>query len=350
MRRALQLARRGGALVRPNPMVGAVLVHQGRIISEGYHHQYGQAHAEADCLNRLPAALRRLLPQSTMYVTLEPCAHYGKTPPCALRLVQEGVGAVVIAHPDPFAGVNGRGIQILEEAGIRVSSGLLQPEAAWLNRRFFTFHTRMRPYIVLKWAQSAQGFMAPPGLSRLQLSNAHSRQLTHRWRTSEAAILVGYRTALADDPQLTARYWAGPQPLRIVLDRGLNLPRSLKIFDDQAHTWVVNEQREGQEGHIRYLRLPFDRLLQQNLLAALHQARILSLIVEGGAATLEGFISKGLWDEARVFTAAASLTDGLHAPALPGACLAARFALEDDTLQLLQPAHTPYPYTAGMDF
>lgn len=329
-------------------MVGAVLVHEGRIIGEGWHRQYGQAHAEVNCLESVPQADKALIPESTMYVSLEPCAHHGKTPPCALRLVTENVKNVVVANIDPFEKVGGRGIEILNGAGIPTETGILEREGAWLNRRFFCFHRQQRPYIILKWAQSQNGFMAPADKSRLQLSNTHSRQLVHKWRTEESAIIVGHATALADNPSLTARYWQGPQPLRIVPDKDLKLPHSLALFHTDAETWIINRHKEATEGHIQYVQLPFYENLLPQLLTRLYEAKKLSLIVEGGAALLQSFIAEGLWDEARVFSTPAVLPDGLPAPQLTNATEAFTIGLGGDDLHVYTHIQTQYPYTPGM--
>jgi diaminohydroxyphosphoribosylaminopyrimidine deaminase/5-amino-6-(5-phosphoribosylamino)uracil reductase len=329
-------------------MVGAVLVHEGCIIGEGWHRQYGQAHAEVNCLESVRDADRHLIPESTMYVSLEPCAHHGKTPPCALRLVAEKVRKVIIANIDPFEKVGGKGMQILNEAGIETVSGILDTEGAWMNRRFFCFHRQQRPYIILKWAQSQNGFMAPAGKTRLQLSNKHSRELVHKWRTEESAIMVGHATAVADDPQLTARLWQGPQPLRIALDKDLKLPHSLALFNDEADTWIINRHQEATEGRVRYVQLPFYENLLPQLLTRLYEANRLSLIVEGGAALLQSFIAAGLWDEARVFTTPVVLPDGLPAPQLTNAAAAFTTTLDTDRLHVYTHIHTQYPYAPGM--
>jgi diaminohydroxyphosphoribosylaminopyrimidine deaminase / 5-amino-6-(5-phosphoribosylamino)uracil reductase len=301
MQRCLELAALSQGYTAPNPMVGAVLVYGDRIIGEGRHQHYGQAHAEVNCFDSVAATDRHLVPMSTMYVSLEPCAHYGKTPPCALRIIKEGVKQVVICNPDPFASVDGRGIQQLAEAGVKVSSGVMAAAGEWLNRRFFTFHRQQRPYIILKWAQTADGMFTPADRSRLQLSDAFSQRLVHRWRTEEAAIIVGARTALRDNPRLQSRLWSGPQPLRIALDRNLSLPGTYHLLDDSSPTWMINNLKTEQLNNIRYIRMPQGPDLLPALLQELYRAGKLSLIVEGGMHLLEQFIAAGLWDEAPVF-------------------------------------------------
>ena len=349
MRRCFELSQRAKGHTSPNPMVGAVLVHDGRIIGEGWHEQYGKAHAEVNCLESVLPADKALIPDSTMYVSLEPCAHYGKTPPCALRLVQERVKEVIIANTDPFEKVSGNGISILKEAGAIVQTGLLENEGLWLNRRFFCFHRQRRPYIILKWAQSAEGFIAPADRSRMQLSNHFSSMLTHRWRTEEAAILVGYNTALNDNPQLTARQWPGPQPLRIVIDRQCRLPHTLHLFNQEVPTWIINSEKDKTEGNLHYIRLPFDHTLLPALLERLHAASKLSLIVEGGAALLESFVREGLWDEARIFKTPVSIKTGIHAPILTESHLNTEITLACDRLQVYTRTSGQYPYVPGME-
>ncbi len=349
MRRAILLAFRGRGYVSPNPMVGAVLMHEGRIIGEGWHERYGEAHAEVACFNSVMESERQLIPQSTMYVTLEPCAHRGKQPPCAHRLVQEHVKRVVVAIKDPFPEVSGRGIAILREAGIDVKVGCCEPEARWMCRRFLSVQEKGRPYVVLKWAQSADGYMAPSDRSRIQLSNHFSQTLVHRWRTEESAIMVGYKTALADNPQLTARLWQGPQPLRIFPDRHLKLPATHHLLDNATPTWVLNSIRE-QQGITSFLKLPFDESFLGRLLNCLKEAGKNSLFVEGGAKLLSSFIIGGLWDEARVFTTLSTIGAGVRAPHLNQARLAGSALAGDDTLQLWQPAESHFPYTPGAIF
>jgi diaminohydroxyphosphoribosylaminopyrimidine deaminase/5-amino-6-(5-phosphoribosylamino)uracil reductase len=284
-----------------------------------------------------------------MYVSLEPCAHYGKTPPCASRLVKEQVKEVIVCNVDPFEKVGGKGMKILQDAGIKTTTGVMNAEGLWLNRRFYCFHQQKRPYIILKWAQTHKGFIAPLNRTRYQISNESSKQLVHKWRIEEDAIMVGYNTALHDDPQLTARLWKGKQPLRIVLDKQLQLPSTLRLFDGEADTWVVNEQREELRGSISYKKLSFDNLLP-GLMAELHSAAKLSVIVEGGAHLLNSFIAAGLWDEARVFIADKDLEEGIAAPLLNTADMAQQQELGADTLQLFVNGRSAYRFVNGMDF
>lgn len=319
MRRCLELAAMGSSYARPNPMVGAVLVHEGRIIGEGYHRRYGEAHAEVRCLASVPEALKGCIPSSTMYVSLEPCAHYGKTPPCADRIVDEKIPRVVVGCRDPFAEVSGRGIARLTAAGVDVITGVEEAACRELNRRFFVFHEKKRPYVVLKWARSPDGFVALPGYRSVRISSPVTDRLVHRWRGEEAAILVGSRTAEYDDPELTNRLWSGQDPLRIVLDRSGRLPEHLRLFQGPAPTWVFTREVRRRKGNVEWLSVfPPQRFLEE-VLGILHDRKVLSVLVEGGAAILGAFIAAGLWDEARVITGHDFLREGLAAPVLPGA-------------------------------
>ena len=349
MNRCMELAQLAKGHTAPNPMVGAVLVHGERIIGEGYHHYYGADHAEVNCLSNVADADKYLIPESTMYVNLEPCAHYGLTPPCANRIVKEEIKQVFIANEDPFPKVSGRGIDILNNADIQVFTGLGRQEGAWLNRRFFCFHRQQRPYIVLKWAQTNDRFIAPADRSRYQITGAESQALLHKWRTEEGAIMVGATTALNDNPHLTARLHNGRQPLRIALDRNLQLPRTHNLFNDEAPTWIINEREETQAGNVHFIKLVFDDTLLHQLMQRLYTAKILSLIVEGGAAVLDSFIAAGLWDEARIFTGPHDMGEGIPAPLLPVGVPELSAFSGADTLQLYVNDKSAYPYVHGME-
>lgn len=349
MSQCFALAQKGRGLTAPNPMVGAVLVYNDVVIGEGWHHHYGGDHAEVNCLKSVSRAERHLIPGSTMYVNLEPCAHHGKTPPCANRLVKEKVGQVVIANTDPFPKVSGRGIEILQQAGIPVTTGVREQDGLWLNRRFFCAHTNKRPYIILKWAQTLDGFFAPADRSRFQISGAYSQLLVHKWRTEEAGVMVGSTTARNDNPQLTARLLPGRQPLRIVLDRKLALPHSHHIFDGSATTWIINELQESATGNVHYVRVGFDSTLLTQLMARLYDASILSVIIEGGAALLDTFIQSGLWDEARIFTGNCNLSEGIPAPRLQDETLAFNSFVDRDKLGVFIHKNSPYTYVQGME-
>lgn len=329
MARCLQLAQLGAGHVAPNPMVGAVLVHEGRIIGEGYHRHYGQGHAEVNCVASVRPEDRHLISQSTIYVSLEPCAHHGKTPPCADLIVQEGIPECVIGCVDIFAKVAGKGIARLEAAGVRVKTGVLEAECKALNRRFFTFHGLQRPYVVLKWAQSSNGFIAAEGGRPVRISHPVTDRLVHKWRSEEAAILVGAKTAQGDNPRLNNRLWSGRQPLRIIIDLNDKVPASHQVYDKSQPTVFVTTKAKPDQDHI--LVDGVQSLLPQ-LLQELHARSVQSVLVEGGAYTLQHFINDGLWDEARVITGANPLPIGVVAPTLHGAVLEDALTLETDRL------------------
>ncbi|MGN6637538.1 MAG: bifunctional diaminohydroxyphosphoribosylaminopyrimidine deaminase/5-amino-6-(5-phosphoribosylamino)uracil reductase RibD [Mucilaginibacter sp.] len=308
--------------VSPNPMVGAVIVNDERIIGEGYHRQYGQAHAEVNAVNHVLANhdnAEELLSNATIYVSLEPCAHYGKTPPCADLIIKHRIPHVVVGCRDPFDQVNGKGIEKLKDAGIKVTTGILENECRWLNRRFFTRVQQKRPYVILKWAQTADGFFAPDDKTQLWITGEESRRLVHQWRSEEDAILVGKNTIAIDDPQLNTRYWPGKSPKRVIIDRRLELSRQLKIYDQSIETLIFNEIKTDIEGKIKYIALEdFERFVPQYILFQLYLQDIQSVIIEGGVQTLQSFIDAGLWDEARIFTGTTLLGQGLKAPDITG--------------------------------
>lgn len=318
----MDLARLGAGSVSPNPMVGSVIVCDDKIIGEGYHRVYGQAHAEANAINQVFERYdnaKELLKRATIYVNLEPCSHFGKTPPCADLIISNEIPRAVIGCRDPFDKINGNGIEKLRNAGVEVLENILTAESIDLNKRFFTRIQKQRPYIILKWAQTADGFFAPANRSQKWISSQNSRQLVHRWRTEEDAVLVGKNTALADNPRLNSREWPGRDPIRIVIDRRLELPRDLNVFDQSQDTIIFNEQKTDLVDRIKYLELEdFDNLLPQLIAYQLFLMDIQSLIVEGGAETLNLFINAALWDEARVFTSPINWNSGIPAPILPG--------------------------------
>jgi diaminohydroxyphosphoribosylaminopyrimidine deaminase/5-amino-6-(5-phosphoribosylamino)uracil reductase len=313
MQRALDLAELGRGAVSPNPMVGCVIVHENRIIGEGYHRAYGGPHAEVNAIHSV--ANHEILQESTAYVTLEPCAHWGKTPPCANLLVEKKLKRVVIATMDSNPLVGGKGIEILKAAGIEVESGVLGREARWQNRRFFTQIEKNRPYVILKWAQTQDGFVARKDFSSKWISGSRSRQLVHKWRSEEDAILVGKNTALHDNPRLDVRDWVGKNPLRIVLDPKLTLPTSLHLFDGSIPTLCYNTLKSEVRGSLEFVKTAV-AFPAEALLADLHSRKVQSLIVEGGSLVLSQFIASGLWDEARVFTGKARFEAGIAAPLL----------------------------------
>ena len=318
MHRCIELARLGAGFVAPNPMVGAVLVHENRIIGEGWHQQYGGPHAEVNCLNSVAETDRSLIPSSTLYVSLEPCAHYGKTPPCAKFIIEQQIKKVVVGCRDPFEAVNGKGIEILRAAGVEVTMHVLEQECITLNSRFFCFHQLHRPYVVLKWAQTADGFMGGNTSERLLITNAFSNRLVHQWRSIESAILIGTETALKDDPSLTNRLWYGNHPLRMVIDRRLRLPATLTLFNDGFPVVVFNEQKETQEGVIQYVKMEQGLSVISQIMSFCYRQQIQSILVEGGSTLLHTFLQEKQWDEIRTITNLNLTTGtGVKAPQLP---------------------------------
>ncbi|MBC6492576.1 bifunctional diaminohydroxyphosphoribosylaminopyrimidine deaminase/5-amino-6-(5-phosphoribosylamino)uracil reductase RibD [Flavihumibacter stibioxidans] len=310
MHRCLQLARLGAGYVAPNPMVGAVLVHKNRIIGEGYHQLYGKAHAEVNCLDSVKAADRQLIAASTLYVSLEPCAHFGKTPPCADLVILHRIPKVVVGSRDPFKAVDGKGIEKMQAAGIEVITGVLENECRELNKRFFTFHTKQRPYIILKWAQSANGCIAGPEKEGVGISQDLTNRLVHRWRSEEQAIAIGTATALIDNPSLTTRHVSGPNPVRILLDKELKVPSTNAVLSDEADTIVLNYHREDKQDHVQYVKLTQDEPVVEQMTRVLYGFGMLSVIIEGGSLLLQSFIDAGCWDEARIITNPALVIPG----------------------------------------
>lgn len=314
MRRCIQLARNGLCNTAPNPMVGAVIVCDGKIIGEGYHVRCGEAHAEVNAIRSVkdPSLLKR----STIYVSLEPCAHYGKTPPCADLIIEKQIPRIVVGCQDPFSKVAGRGIQKLREAGREVIVGVLEAECRDLIRRFITFHTLRRPYITLKWAESADGFIDRERTdgSPVVLSTPLTAMLVHKRRAEHAAIMVGTRTALLDNPSLNVRHWYGPAPVRIVLDRKRSLPPTLHLFDGNVPTLVFTEEESEKGNGVEYISLDYNRNLLPQIMESLYARRLQSLLVEGGTRLLQSFIDSDLWDEIIVESSPELLGEGVKAP------------------------------------
>jgi diaminohydroxyphosphoribosylaminopyrimidine deaminase/5-amino-6-(5-phosphoribosylamino)uracil reductase len=352
MHRCLQLAPLAGGDVAPNPVVGSVLVHNNRIIGEGYHMQYGKAHAEVNCMASVKEADLSLIPQSTLYVSLEPCAHFGKTPPCADLIIERGIRKVVVGCRDPFVEVNGKGIEKLEAAGIEVELGVLEKECKELNKRFFLFHTEHRPYVTLKWAQTADGKIAAEGYGRVLISNAYTNRMVHKWRSEEAAIAVGTNTALFDDPELSTRRWPGKNPVRVVVDMHLRLPSSLKLFSGDIPTIVFNlhkhtlpfEKISAQDLQVigvGYYQVTEDVSLVDQMLNGLYRIGIQSLLVEGGTQLLQSFIDAGVWDEAKIIcNAGLEIGSGLPAPVLKRASLQKKETVFGDAIRYYKPLQT----------
>lgn len=318
MAQALLLAEGGIGHVAPNPLVGALLVYKEVVIGRGYHQNYGEAHAEVNCFNSVKDDQKHLINKSTLYVTLEPCSHHGKTPPCSDRIIKEGVKRVVVAVQDPHTKVDGKGIQQLIDAGIEVKLGILEAEARFQNRRFFSFHERNRPYVILKWAQTADHFMGNVDSTRLLITDHEVNKQVHQWRAEEQAILIGTDTALLDDPLLTNRLAPGKSPLRVVLDFNARLPSSLHLFQDGLPTLVINHDRDETSGSVQYIKMPKEMNSVAGVLSRLYSLNIQSVLVEGGVKLLTSFIQDELWDEMRVITNESMLLGkGLASPSMP---------------------------------
>ena len=313
--RCLQLAELGKGNVAPNPMVGAVLVYDEKIIGEGYHKTFGEPHAEVNCINSVLEQNKSLIEKSKLYVSLEPCIHYGKTPPCTDLIIKNKILKVIIGCRDVFKKVDGKGIQKLQAEGVEVITGILENECIELNKRFFTFHEKQRPYIILKWAQSIDAKIAGANSERFFITNEFFNRLVHKWRSEEASIMIGTSTALLDDPFLTTRLWQGKNPVRLVLDMNLRLPSSLKIFNKQVKTIIFNKIKHEEEDDLIFYKLEPGNILEA-ILVALHKMNIQSIIVEGGAKLLQSFIDAGLWDEARLIcNEQLNIGNGIKAPA-----------------------------------
>lgn len=319
MLRCIELAKLGLGETSPNPMVGAVIVHNEKIIGEGYHHHYGAAHAEVNAIESVPD--KSLLAESTIYVNLEPCSHFGKTPPCSDLIIQHKIPRVVICNVDPNPMVKGKGIEKLRNAGIEVITGVLKNEGEALNKRFFTYHRKSRPYIILKWAQTQDGFIdveRTPGHQQQPnwITNEEARMLVHKWRAEEQAIMVGTNTAFLDNPKLNVRDWTGKHPIRILVDRTLRLPQNLNLFDGSIPTLVFTQEavEEDENQDVEFITIPFDEYLPEHILGELYRRQVQSLIIEGGAKLITSFIEAELWDEARVFTGQKYFHAGVVAP------------------------------------
>ncbi|HZJ35000.1 MAG TPA: bifunctional diaminohydroxyphosphoribosylaminopyrimidine deaminase/5-amino-6-(5-phosphoribosylamino)uracil reductase RibD [Gillisia sp.] len=332
IKRCIQLAQNGLGTTYPNPMVGSVLVYKDKIIGEGWHRKAGEAHAEVIAINSVKN--KSLLKKATIYVSLEPCSHYGKTPPCSDLIIASGIKKVVIGTIDPFAKVAGRGIKKLFESGCEVNLGFLETECEELNKRFFTFHQLKRPYIILKWAQSEDGFIAPlpaeinSKREPVWITNKYSKQLVHKWRSEEQSILVGTNTAVADNPKLNTRLWDGPNPVRIVIDQHLRIMKDSALFDGSIKTIVICGNTTANLNAIQWRQTDcellvietkdFEKEIASQICQILYEHELQSVIIEGGTRTLQTFINAGLWDEARVFTGKIQFKTGVKSPKLKG--------------------------------
>ena len=320
MRRCLELAVHGMGHVAPNPMVGSVIVCEDRIIGEGYHHSYGGPHAEVNAIASVKD--KSLLKKSTLYVNLEPCSHHGKTPPCSNLILEMGIPRVVIGSTDSNPQVAGKGMERLRKGGCEVTSGILEADSRKLNKRFYTFHEKKRPFIILKWAQTLDGFIdviRAPGnpAEPTWITNDVCRVLVHKWRSEEMAIMAGTNTVEKDNPELTVRQWSGKNPFRVILDRSLRLSASLKVFNDQADTLILNQNREAVNKNLIYRKINFGDDVPAQILKVLREFDINSVIIEGGRQLLQSFIDQNLWDEARVFIGQELFVKGIPSPELP---------------------------------
>ena len=334
IKRCIKLAKNGLGATYPNPLVGSVIVHRDSIIGEGWHQKAGGPHAEVNAVNSVKD--ESLLKKSTIYVSLEPCSHFGKTPPCSDLIIAKGIKKVVIGTVDPFAEVAGRGIKKLMEAGCEVQVGVLEKECQDLNKRFFTFHQKKRPYIILKWAQTADGFIAPKIQEKREpvwITNQYSKQLVHKWRSEEQSILVGTNTAIADNPKLNTRLWKGENPVRVVIDKDLKIPQESALFDGTIKTIVLTEnEKKSDNNNLAFEKLDFQQDLPNQICEVLYRHNLQSVIIEGGAKTHQTFIDNNLWDEARVFTGISEFHKGVKAPEFSGKMFS-KTTLERDTLK-----------------
>lgn len=316
MRRCFELASHGLGLTRTNPLVGSVIVHNDRIIGEGYHHEYGGPHAEVNAIRNVKD--KSLLSESTIYINMEPCSHFGKTPPCSTLISNHKIPRVVISNADPFPSVSGRGIEALQKTGADVEVGLLEGEGTFVNRRFLRFHTKKRPYVILKWAETADGFIdlnRQPGdpVGTNWITNEVARTLVHKWRSEEAGLMVGTDTILADNPKLNVRRWKGNSPLRIAMDRNGRIPETANILDGSLDTLIFTSDQEKYSGKTNSIIIDHDASIE-DLLDELYGLKIISLFVEGGQKLHNSFINSGIWDEARVFHGNNTFSAGVKAP------------------------------------
>ncbi len=324
IKRCIQLAENGLGTTYPNPLVGSVIIHDNKIIGEGWHRKAGEPHAEVNAINSVQD--KSLLRKAMIYVSLEPCSHYGKTPPCSDLIIASGIKNIVIGSIDPFPKVSGKGIKKLMDAGCQVTLGILDTECNALNKRFFTFHKNQRPYIILKWAQTVDGFIAPISSEEnhtrepVWITNKYSQQLVHKWRSEEAAILVGTNTAVMDNPKLNTRLWEGTNPVRVLIDRQLRLTEDSALLDKSIKTIVIcgeesqNLTSKTSSENLVFENIDFKKEITAQICQVLYKHSIQSIIIEGGARTLQSFIDSGLWDEARVFTGEVQFGKGIKAP------------------------------------
>ncbi|MDR6967063.1 diaminohydroxyphosphoribosylaminopyrimidine deaminase/5-amino-6-(5-phosphoribosylamino)uracil reductase [Flavobacterium arsenatis] len=341
IKRCIELAKNGLGTTYPNPLVGSVIVYENEIIGEGWHKKSGEPHAEVNAVNSVKD--KSLLSKSTIYVSLEPCSHFGKTPPCCDLIIANNIPNVVIGTVDPNEKVAGKGIKKLIEAGKKLTVGVLEDECNELNKRFFTFHQKQRPYIILKWAETLDGFIAPNEILRKALNdkeqkpvwitNPYSRQLVHKWRSEEHAILVGTQTVIDDNPTLTVRDWTGSNPIRIVLDRKNRIPKENHIFNNEATTILISDgNQKSEDSNLIFERIDFNGTIAEEITAVLYKHNIQSVIIEGGRQMLQTFIDANLWDEVRVFKGTISFENGTKAPDLYSTLAEKQTILDDQLL------------------
>ncbi len=332
--RCIEISKKGISLASPNPSVGAILVFEDRIIGEGFTSIFGGAHAEVNCIKSVFAKDKGLISKATLYVSLEPCSHQGKTPPCSLLIIASGIRKVIVGSLDPNPLVAGNGLKMLQEEGISVEYNILQKECEFTNRRFYTFHQKKRPYIILKWAETPSGFFAAKDERQFWITNKQSKQLVHKWRTEEMSILIGKETARIDNPRLNARLYTGKNPIRIVIDKNLELKKDLIIFNQEIKTIVFNAVKTKTSGLISYVQIDFSKEVEIQILKSLYLQGINSVIIEGGAKTLVSFIKTNLWDEARILTGQNELANGILAPNIKGKSIEC-FTLSDNHINIL---------------
>lgn len=334
LRKCLNLAVKGYPKNKPNPMVGCVIVCNEKIIGEGYHENYGSHHAEVNAINSVKD--KSLLSKSTIYVNLEPCSHFGKTPPCSELIIEKKIPKVVIGCIDTFSKVSGKGIEKMKKSGIEVILGVLEKESRDINKRFFTFHEKKRPYIILKWAKSSDGYIAPKNQNKpFWMTSKDSKKLVHKWRSQEDSILVGRKTAEIDNPKLTVREFEGQNPIRVIIDKNLQLSNNINLYNDDSVTFIFNEIKEKSEGSNFFKKINFINMID-NILSELYKQNIQSIIIEGGNKTLQSFIKKDMWDEARIFTTNNQLKDGVRSPKIYGKTIYTE-QIDSDRLEIIIP-------------
>ena len=335
MLRCIQLAENGLGNTYPNPLVGSVIVYKNKIIGEGWHYQSGMPHAEVNAIASVKD--QSLLKDSTIYVSLEPCSHFGKTPPCANLIIEKGIKTVIIGSMDPNPKVAGNGIKFLKDHGSNVVERVLEKECNKLNKRFFTFFQKKRPYIILKWAETSDGFISPKGKTEKRpvwITNKKSRQLVHKWRAEESSILIGTNTAIEDNPSLTTRDWEGNSPIRLVIDKSLKIPIDANVFNLRAKTIIITEVKKENEKNVIYELIDFSKNIATQIIELIYRYKIQSLIIEGGAKTLQTFIDKNLWDEARIIKGIPFFKEGIKAPFINGK-ICSELKIKQDTLKIV---------------